>query len=450
MPETQSSQESPMPLVSDNVHEIDEQPDPTYNRAFNFSSPVSLADQNIFTQGHPWQAYAQLREHAPVAWNKPSDYGAGFWSVVDHKDIRTVELNTKIYSSQREGINIHYGAPETRHPELYRAALNTMICLDQPLHLPLRREHMPFFTPGYVNGLKERVDVKIDSLLNEMEDAGPQLDMVEAFSAQLPMFTLSEMLGIPECDRPKLIDWMHLLEIAGDILTRRGIGGIDPQFLMKFLTEMTALFSYGREVLHERRKTPREDLLSAIANAQINGELLSEEYLDGSWLLILFAGNDTTRNSLSGTIRLLSEFQEQRSLLLSDWGHLPNTVNEAIRMISPVIHMRRTATCDTELRGQKIAEGEKVVLYYGAANRDPYLFENPDTFDITRKNAGDHLAFGLGPHVCLGKRTANMQLETAIRKILIRFPKIQWTGDIEIAPNNFVHAISRLEVNLNG
>lgn len=440
----------PMPLVSDGVKAVDDQPGPKYNKRYDFTSPIALGNQKEFTKGHPWEAYKALQKNAPIAWNASPEYGAGFWSVVAYEDIRSVELDTKTYSSQKEGINLHYSFPETRHPELYRAALNTMICLDQPWHLSLRREHMPYFTPAYVKSLQARVATKTDSLLDEMEQQGPTVDFVKTFSSQLPMFTLCEMLGIPEEDRPKLIEWMHLLEIAGYILVQEGFSGIDPQFLMNFLGEMTALFSYGQRVLKERRENPREDLLSAIANAQLNGELLSDEYLDGSWLLILFAGNDTTRNSLSGAIRLFSEFPDQRALLQSDWSHLENGVNEIIRMVSPVIYMRRTATKDTELHGQKIAEGEKVVLYYGAANREPTKFHNPDQFDITRSNANEHLAFGTGPHVCLGKRIANMQLETALNKILKRFPDIQWTGNIKIAPNNFVHAISSLEVSLKG
>ena len=437
-----------MPLVSAHVQDDGTAKSPTYEPTYTGMPPVMLADHKLFTSGHPHKAYQSMLEEMPVAWNEEPGFGEGFWSVMRYEDIRAVELDTKTFSSQRGGINLNYGAPEARHPQLYAAALNTMICLDQPWHMPLRREHMPFFMPDYVGKLKTRVDEKITRLLNEMEDSDGDIDFVTHFSAQLPMFTLCEMLGIPEADRPQLIEWMHYLEIAADTLAERGLGGIDPDFLMKFLGEMNAMFAYGRDILTERRQTPREDLLSAIATAQINGELLAEEFLDGSWLLILFAGNDTTRNSLSGTIRLLTEFPDQHKKIIQHRDLLPNFVNEAIRMISPVIYMRRTATCDTEIRGQKVSAGEKVAVYYGAANRDPSVFVEPDQFDIERENAQDHLAFGVGPHVCLGKRIANMQLEAAITQILDRFPNIRWTGEIEIAPNNFVHAISKLTVNL--
>jgi len=198
----------------------------------------------------------------------------------------------------------------------------------------------------------------------------------------------------------------------------------------------------------KRRADPKEDLLSAIANVEIDSEKLSEEFLDGSWLLIVFAGNDTTRNSLSGTMKLLTEHPDQKAKLLQNPDLFANFAHEAIRMVSPVSYMRRTVSETTELGGQTLAEGEKVVMYYPAANRDPAKFHAPNQFDIERANAKEHLSFGLGPHVCIGQRVANMQLETAYRQILTRFPDCKWTGDMELAPNSFVHAISKLEIDL--
>jgi cytochrome P450 len=195
--------------------------------------------------------------------------------------------------------------------------------------------------------------------------------------------------------------------------------------------------------------TALRSLLDAvIANVKIDGEPLSPEFLDGSWLLIVFAGNDTTRNSLSGTMRLITQIADLRDKLAADTSLFPNFVNEAIRMVTPVTYMRRTATGDAELGGQKIGAGEKIVMYYPAANRDPAKFENPDVFKIDRANAKEHLSFGHGPHVCLGQRVANMQLDVAYRQILSRFPKARWTGEQVLAPNNFVHAISSLTVDL--
>lgn len=420
-----------------------------YERAYPASPPADLTDLDLFAKGQPFDAFARMREAAPVCWHEETE-GAGFWALTGYHDVRATELNTKAFSSQKGGILMNYGHADARHPLLHRASLDAMINLDQPYHFPLRREHMPFFTPAYVSDLRKRVDTKVTSLLDAMEararETGKPLDMVEMFSAELPLFTLCEILGVEEPDRPKLIKWMHYLEVSADTM-RKG-EALDPQFFGDFVQNVLEMFEFGKRVLYDRRVNPKPDLLSAIANAKVDGELLSDEMLDGSWLLIVFAGNDTTRNSLSGTMKLLTEFPEQKQKLIEDPSRIPNMVHEAIRMVSPVIYMRRTAAEDAEINGQKIAEGEKVVMYYGAANRDPSVFADPDRFDVDRANAKDHLAFGMGPHVCLGQRVANMQLDAAYRQILARFPDVEWTGDIDIAPNNFVHAISRLGIDL--
>jgi cytochrome P450 len=317
--------------------------------------------------------------------------------------------------------------------------------MDQPIHFELRREHLPFFTQKYVADLKVKVENKVTALLDGIAPIG-RCDLVEKLSAELPLFTLSEILGIPESDRPKLVRWMHYLEIAGHIMAEKNFGAVDPSFFGEFMSNVAEMFEYGRDVLLKRRAEPKQDLLTALAHAKVQGDLLPDNYLDGSWLLIVFAGNDTTRNSISGTMKLLTENPSQKAQVQGNLSLLPTMVDEAIRMVSPVMYMRRTATQDTEISGQKIAEGEKVIMYYGAANRDPAVFPDPDRFDPARANGKDHVAFGIGPHVCLGQRVANMQLEAVYRQILTRFPDMRWTGEIDIAPNNFVHAIRKLGV----
>ena len=287
-------------------------------------------------------------------------------------------------------------------------------------------------------------------LLDEMADKG-ECDLVENFSAVLPLFTLCEILCVPLEDRPKFLKWMHYLEMAQNMASEQMTAGAAPtlelmQFIADFNSNVEEMFDYGRHMLHRRRADPQADLLTAIARAQVDGEQLSDEFLDGSWLLIVFAGNDTTRNTLSGSMKLLTEFPEERAKLIASPDLLPGAVNEFIRMVSPVIYMRRTATRDAEINGQTIAEGEKVIMYYGAANRDETVFADPDRLIIDRPNADKHIAFGYGPHTCIGKRVAQIQLEEAYRQILARFPDMRWTGEIDIAPNNFVHAIRKLGV----
>jgi cytochrome P450 len=267
------------------------------------------------------------------------------------------------------------------------------------------------------------------------------------------------MLGVPEADRPKIIEWMKFLEMAQVIAATQAVQNNeinlseeqsqvapDPALIEMFTNMINEMFSYGRHILEERRKAPQDDLLSVIANIEIDGEKLPNEYLDGSWLLIIFAGNDTTRNSISGTMNLLSENQDQKELVLNDRSLIPNMVHESIRVANPVTYMRRTTKFDTQIGDQKIGPNEKISLWYGAANRDPEIFVNPDKYDIRRENAKKHLSFGYGRHLCLGKHTANMQLEVVYEKIFERFPDMTQSGDIVYTPNNFVNAIQELPV----
>ena len=433
------------------TYQVETPPAPPSNTPVHpLEPPVPLNDPEVFSRvgGYTFDAFDKMRSEAPVMWH-PEEHGRGFWAVTSHELVKQVEIDPETYSSQRGGILMSYGLPDApRHPLLHASSLNSLINLDRPHHTPLRMEHMAWFRTDFVAELKKKVDIHVNHLLDDMRAKGPVVDMVETFSAELPLFTLCEILGIAEADRPKLVHWMHFLETSQYQAQQEGLGNVTPEQIMEFMNEIQALFDFGRRELLERRKNPRNDLLSAIANAEIDGEKLSEEFLDGSWLLIVFAGNDTTRNSLSGTMKLLTENMDQRAKLMADDSLYPNFVNEAIRMVSPVTYMRRTVTKDTKLGDQPLSEGDKVVMYYAAANRDPAKFENPNTFNITRANAAEHLAFGNGPHVCLGKRVAIMQLETAYRNILRRFPDIKWTGKSELAPNNFVHAIASLEIDL--
>ena len=441
-----------MPLQNvTETYQVDTAPRPPKNKpVFDLAPPVDLTDPTVFSSrgGYTPEAFAEMREKAPVMWH-PEQVGAGFWAVTSYDLVKKVELDPVIYSSQRGGILMTYGQEDTpRHPLLHSSSLNSLINLDRPYHTTLRMEHMQFFRPGFVAELRKRVDVQVNLLLDAMEKQGPVVDMVELFSAELPLFTLCEILGVPPEDRPKLVHWMHFLENSQYQAQQEGLGNVTPEQIMAFMSEIQAMFDYGRHMLAKRRADPQNDLLSAIANVEIDGEPLSPEFLDGSWLLIVFAGNDTTRNSLSGTMRLLTEFADQKEKLIANEDLFPNFVHESIRMVSPVTYMRRTATAEADLGGQTIAEGDKVVMYYAAANRDPSKFPEPNRFDITRANAKEHLAFGHGPHVCLGQRVANMQLDSAYRNILSRFPNIKWTGEQTLAPSNFVHAISSLMVDL--
>jgi len=435
-----------MQLISQTA--VEGRPGPNFPEAYPRIEGLTFNDPRAFIHGQPFDTFAKMRTAAPVAWHpEPGDF-PGFWAVTRHADVMRVNGDPTTFSSQRGGILMDTPKVGTGHVLLGRASFDTMINMDAPNHLQLRREHMPFFTPAYLNGLKARVQNEVTRLIDNMAPKG-ECDLVEEFSSRLPLFTLCEILGVPEADRGKFLHWMHYLELAQNMAADQA--SLTPslelmQFVADFNSNVEEMFAYGLHMLHKRRLDPQADLMTAIARAQVDGEMLSDEYLDGSWLLIVFAGNDTTRNTLSGAMKLLTEFPDQKAKLRTQPDLLGNAADEFIRMVSPVIYMRRTALQDAMIADQQVAEGEKVIMYYGAANRDPAVFENPDTLDVARPNANKHLAFGYGPHVCLGKRVAQIQLEEAYRQLLTRLPDIKWNGAIDIAPNNFVHAIRSLGV----
>lgn len=441
-----------MQLVSENILIDSGQEMPRAQAAYPLLKGFELANPNAWITGHPYDFYRKLREEAPVHWSVGAKGFSGFWSVSRYEDIKAVELAPQVFSSERGSINIGVGPREKWRPKkLIPAAFNSLINLDAPRHMEMRIQQKDFFIPAYVAKLRGKVAAKIDHLLDDMERAGPELDFVKMFSEQVPLYTLCEMLGVDEADRPKIIHWMHYLEMAGQYSVNKWqVILSNPLFPFRFFKAVDEMFAYGEDVMADRRKNPREDLLTLIAQSTLGNEELPQEFLDGSWLLIIFAGNDTSRNSLSGTIRLMTEFQDQRKIILDDPSLIPRMSQEALRMVSPVQHMRRTALEDTELNGQKISKDEKIVMWYGAANRDPEMFPNPDKFDIMRDNVDKHLAFGHGVHKCLGSRIAQMQLRLSFEKIFERFPNIHWTGEQRIAPNALVHAISSLTVNLYG
>jgi cytochrome P450 len=431
---------------------------PSFEKKFVHSPSNFLNDLDLFTKGQPFDLYKELRENAPVFFHPPmlSDPEPGYWVLTRYEDIKMVSMNPKIFSSQYSTGNLlTLGSEENRHPKLFKSTIDHMLNLDGEMHLNLRKEHMPFFKPGYIDELQNKVSMKVSQLLDEAEKLN-EFNLVREISQQLPIYTLSEILGIPESDRQKLVEWMEFLELAQYFTLeqiKQNEEGVtdttpDPALVEMFDNMIDEMFDYGRFILNKKKEKPENDLLSAIANAKIEGEDLSQEFLDGSWLLIVFAGNDTTRNTMSGGIKLLHENPEQKQLVLDDFERVSGLINETVRYVSPVIHMRRTSLEETVIGEQRIGPYEKIALWYGAANRDPEIFDDPDKFNIMRSNAEKHLAFGIGRHTCLGKPVALMQLREFYSQFLSRFPDYQLTGDWKVAPNNFVHAIQEIPIRL--
>ena len=436
--------------------------EPLYEPVNKYQRNFDLTDVFLFEKGQPYEEYKQLRENSPVHFHEAGigDSEPGFWVLTKYNDIEFVSRNQQIFSSQlASGTTLTLGySQEVSIDQLFRSALDHMLGTDDKLHLSMRNPHMKFFTPKYVEELRKKVSLKVTELLDGIAPLG-KCNLVDSISSELPIFSLSEILGVPEEDRSKIKEWMTFLEMAQvvgatqaaeknniELNEDQQASAPDPAMIAMFTNIVKEMFDYGRDILLKRRKDPKDDLLSVIANMEVDGEKLSDEYLDGSWLLIIIAGNETTRNSISGTIKLLTENPDQKEKLINNMELLPNMVNEAIRLISPVIYMRRTTKEETLIGDQKIGPQEKVVLYYGAANRDPDIFKNPDAFDIERENAKKHLAFGYGRHLCLGKHMANMQLAEVYKQILARFPDMQQSDDWKVVPNNFTHSISEMPV----
>jgi cytochrome P450 len=436
--------------------------EPLYEPVNKYQRNFDLTDVFLFEKGQPYEEYKKLRENSPVHFHEAGigDSEPGFWVLTKYDDIEFVSRNQQIFSSQlASGTTLTLGySQEVSIDQLFRSALDHMLGTDDKLHLSMRNPHMKFFTPKYVEELRKKVSLKVTELLDGIAPLG-RCNLVDSISSELPIFSLSEILGVPEEDRSKIKEWMTFLEMAQvvgatqaaeknniELNEDQQASAPDPAMIAMFTNIVKEMFDYGRDILLKRRKDPKDDLLSVIANMEIDGEKLPDEYLDGSWLLIIIAGNETTRNSISGTIKLLTENPDQKEKLINNMELLPNMVNEAIRLISPVIYMRRTTREETLIGDQKIGPQEKVVLYYGAANRDPNVFKNPDAFDIERENAKKHLAFGYGRHLCLGKHMANMQLAEVYKQILTRFPDMQQSDDWKVVPNNFTHSISEMPV----
>ena len=435
---------------------------PLYEPVTKYQRNFDLTDVFLFEKGQPYEEYKQLRENSPVHFHEAGigDSEPGFWVLTKYDDIEFVSRNQQIFSSQlASGTTLTLGySQEVSIDQLFRSALDHMLGTDDKLHLSMRNPHMKFFTPKYVEELRKKVSLKVTELLDGIAPLG-KCNLVDSISSELPIFSLSEILGVPEEDRSKIKEWMTFLEMAQvvgatqaaeknniELNEDQQASAPDPAMIAMFTNIVKEMFDYGRDILLKRRKDPKDDLLSVIANMEVDGEKLPDEYLDGSWLLIIIAGNETTRNSISGTIKLLTENPDQKEKLINNMELLPNMVNESIRLISPVIYMRRTTKEETLIGDQKIGPQEKVVLYYGAANRDPDIFKNPDAFDIERENAKKHLAFGYGRHLCLGKHMANMQLAEVYKQILARFPDMQQSDDWKVVPNNFTHSISEMPV----
>jgi cytochrome P450 len=404
---------------------------------------VDLASHDTFADGIPHGFFARMRREAPVFWHPEPPPNSGFWAVTKWTDLVAVHRDPKTFSSEKG----HVGLEELQPDEL--EVRRSMLETDPPNHSRLRRLVSPHFTPraveeyeGYVRELAQDV---LDAALLEDE-----FDFVERIAAPFPMNVLMRILGVPTDDGPYLIG-------LGDKM----IAHADPDYsalvvdkedtseyrLLPFRSPAALeLFEYVDDLAGKRRLEPRDDLVSKLAHAEVEGDRLSERELDNFFTLLVIAGNETTRHSLSHTILAFIDHPEERRRLTNDLSLMPTAVEEVLRWASPVFHFRRTATADTELNGAEIRAGDKVVTWYVSANRDEDEFPDPFRFDVARE-PNDHAAFGkYGPHFCLGAFLARLELRVMLEELLPRLEDVELTGPVTRVRSNFVNGFKCVPV----
>jgi cytochrome P450 len=401
------------------------------------TAPLDLGDPDTYADGMPYAEFARLRREAPVAWiPEPATGeftgGPGFWAVTRHADIVEVSRTPEVYSS-------HAGATFLRdqRPRDLAALQQMMLNIDPPEHSKLRKIVSKAFTPKSVNTMFASVAAYARDIVAGLEPDS-EIDLVARVSAEMPLLVLADVLGVPSEDRHLLHDW-----------TNRMVGLDDPTYGGRpaFLSAFMEMFAYAEDQTARRRANPGDDVWSTIVNAQVDGERLSTDELQRFFQLLMIAGNETTRNLLSGAVLTLDAHPDQWAQVRADPELLKAAVEEVLRFHPPVIYFRRTAVTDTELGGQPIAAGDKVVVFYPSGNRDESVFPDPDRFDVHR-NPANHLAFGIGTHFCLGNSLARMEARLLLGELFARFPDMRVAGAPQRFRSNFINGYRELPVAL--
>jgi methyl-branched lipid omega-hydroxylase len=375
-------------------------------------------------------ALARLRLERPIAWHQHPDSGRGFWSLTRFDDIVAVSRDWETFSSA-------YGIQVLTDPEdTDRLGIRSMISTDPPKHTKLRSIVNRGFTPRMVARAEESVRRRAREIVDTIAPKG-KIEFVSEVSAALPVAIICDMVGVPEADRPRLLD-----------LTNRLLAGGDPEYGGTKESLMQAgheLREYGLWLGKSRLQHPQEDIATTLVHAEVDGEALPPADLGPFILLLIAAGNETTRNAISHGLWALTQFPDEKRRWLADLdGHAVSATEEIVRWATPVLHMRRTLTRDVTFGGVEMLKGQKVAMWYMSANRDEAHFKDPYRFDITR-DPNHQGGFGTGgPHFCLGAHLARREVVVMMTELLRRLPDIEATGKPEKLRSNFVHGIKRL------
>lgn len=372
-----------------------------------------------FHAGDPFPAFRRLRDEAPIYWHPTP----GFWTLTRHEDVVAVSRDPATFCSSR-GILLS----DIERPIMPRQSI---IYIDPPEHAKYRKLVQPAFSPGRLRALEDRIAVMVRELVGAIA-ADQTVDFVDAFAAPLPLLVIADMLGVPGADRGRFKRWSDAIIEAGT------------QPSAENMAQSVELLEYFGSVIAERRARPGDDLISVLVHSEIDGERLEEFDLLMFCMTLLVAGNETTRNLLSHGALALATYPDQRALLARDPTLMPRAVEEMLRWGSPVSSFMRMATRDTELRGTRIREGDRLLMLYSAANRDEAVFGADAEEFRAQRDATRHVAFGFGEHFCLGAQLARMEARIAFAQLLERFAGWELTGTVERLPSLFMRGIVHL------
>ena len=406
---------------------------------------INLSDPEFWkaSREHRESVFSTLRKEAPVKFfpeielmNFPK--GPGYWALTKHEDIWQASRNPDLFQSGK-GTNI---------PDLtieLNEFFGSMISMDDPKHVRLRTIVSKGFTPKEIARIEEYVKIKartvVDTVIEKFGDS--EFDFVENIAAPFPLQIICEMMGIPQSDEKQILDWTNVILGAGD----PDFGGS----LENLINVALEIFAYAQALGEDRLKTPQDDLTSIMMHAEVDGERMSPQEFGSFFILLVVAGNETTRNAISHGMLELTRLPDERAKWFGNFeANTKTAVEEIVRWSSPVIHFRRTATRDTEIRGVKIKEGEKIVMWYNSANRDEEIYENPYIFDVTRTAQPGQVGFGAGgPHFCLGANLARREMGVMFNEIYRRMPNLQITGEPAYLQSNFINGIKRMPCRIN-
>ncbi len=408
------------------------------------TTPVDLADPSLYSRGIPQAVFEEVRAVPGLSWNPiDGDVANGFWAVTRHRDVVEVSRDTTTYSS------------EVGHIQLYDIdadaldARASMIDMDPPMHTRLRRIVSSAFTPRHVQGYRPAIEQRVSSALGNLIEEGGG-DWVKLVAAPIPIGVICDMMGVPESDHGYMIELSdHLVAgTSSEPLDPGAYGNTTALRLLPFNSPAAhGINEYAKSLNAKKRANPADDLMSKLVRAEIDGETLTDAELANFFRLMIFAGNETTRSAMSHLALHLVEFASEFDRVRTDSNLLDSATEEVIRYSSPILYFRRTATCDVELAGTQVLKGEKLVMWYSAADFDETVFDDPQRFDVARPTPPPNVAFGGGgAHFCLGASLARLELSILIEEILRRQIQLDIVGGPTFVDSNFVNGIEHLQV----